>query len=245
MPTHCLELLRNCRQLFSGVDLGLCVPQMRPDCGASNITTIEYNEPRVQDPALALRVRTLDTRKLAEAYAAGLAFDVIVSFSGIEHDGLGRYGDPLNADGDLALARELQMLLKPGGTLLLGIPTHCVEHDGHCFAYNGRVYGPGRLPRLLQGYTVDGWCWAGQACTRGSLQEADRPPNAASWEELWYRGKRPRPWVHQPVLALSVKDSGQELRRSGTRVLSAWPTRACGRQPTWVSRGDASGPQCI
>lgn len=40
------------------------------------------------------------------AYAKGEAsFDAIVSFSGLEHDGLGRYGDPLNPYGDLSAMR--------------------------------------------------------------------------------------------------------------------------------------------
>ena len=40
------------------------------------------------------------------------------------HDGLGRYGDPLNPDGDLSAVREMRALLKPRGWLLLGVPTN-------------------------------------------------------------------------------------------------------------------------
>ena len=41
----------------------------------------------------------------------------------IEHVGLGRYGDPLDYDGDLAAMRELARVVAPGGDLLFVVPT--------------------------------------------------------------------------------------------------------------------------
>jgi SAM-dependent methyltransferase len=40
----------------------------------------------------------------------------------IEHIGLGRYGDPLDASGDLKAVRELVRVLAPGGDLLVVVP---------------------------------------------------------------------------------------------------------------------------
>ena len=40
----------------------------------------------------------------------------------VEHIGLGRYGDPLDPDGDRAAMRELQRVLAPGGSLLFVVP---------------------------------------------------------------------------------------------------------------------------
>jgi len=40
----------------------------------------------------------------------------------VEHVGLGRYGDPLDPDGDLRAINELKRVLAPGGNLLLVVP---------------------------------------------------------------------------------------------------------------------------
>ncbi|MBI1176056.1 DUF268 domain-containing protein [bacterium] len=54
----------------------------------------------------------------------------------VEHVGLGRYGDPLDPEGDLKSMRELQRVISPGGTLLFVVP---VGKPRICF--NGhRIY---------------------------------------------------------------------------------------------------------
>lgn len=40
----------------------------------------------------------------------------------VEHVGLGRYGDPLDPDGDIKAMRELQRVVAPGGQLLFVVP---------------------------------------------------------------------------------------------------------------------------
>lgn len=40
----------------------------------------------------------------------------------IEHVGLGRYGDPIDPDGDLKAIKELKRVLAPGGSLLFVVP---------------------------------------------------------------------------------------------------------------------------
>lgn len=40
----------------------------------------------------------------------------------VEHIGLGRYGDPLDPEGDLKAMRELTRVLAPGGSLLFAVP---------------------------------------------------------------------------------------------------------------------------
>lgn len=40
----------------------------------------------------------------------------------VEHVGLGRYGDPVDPEGDLKAMSELQRVVRPGGTLLFVVP---------------------------------------------------------------------------------------------------------------------------
>lgn len=80
------------------------------------------------------------------------SFDLIISCSTVEHVGLqGRYGvSEGRSDGDLETMSVLRHLLKPGKNLLLTIP---VGKD-RVFAPWHRVYGPQRLPKLLDGWEV-------------------------------------------------------------------------------------------
>ena len=81
-------------------------------------------------------------------------FDVALSISSFDHDGLGRYGDPLAPDGDLhAMHVARTLLLTPTtGKLLLTVP---VGPD--VIAWNlHRRYGKHRLPKLLRGWKVLG-----------------------------------------------------------------------------------------
>lgn len=55
----------------------------------------------------------------------------------VEHVGLGRYGDPIDVDGDLRAMGELSRVLAPGGSLLLVVPVGKprVQFNAH------RIYG--------------------------------------------------------------------------------------------------------
>jgi len=80
-------------------------------------------------------------------------FDLVLNCSAIEHVGVaGRYGVTADlADGDLGAMARMRALMKPGGIMLLTIPA---GRDA-VFAPLHRVYGAERLPRLLQGFTVE------------------------------------------------------------------------------------------
>jgi hypothetical protein len=41
----------------------------------------------------------------------------------VEHVGLGRYGDPIDANGDAQAIKELKCVLWPGGVLYFVVPT--------------------------------------------------------------------------------------------------------------------------
>lgn len=78
-------------------------------------------------------------------------FDLLLSISSVNHDGLGRYGDTLNPNGDLESMKNFQTMLNPNGKLLLAIPVgpDKLYWNAH------RVYGPLRLKMLLKGWKVD------------------------------------------------------------------------------------------
>ena len=59
----------------------------------------------------------------------------------IEHIGLGRYGDPINADGARRAAEELQRLVDEGGTLYLSTP---IGRERVCFNAH-RVFAPATI----------------------------------------------------------------------------------------------------
>lgn len=81
---------------------------------------MEYQEIHSQHHA----IRTLTPKGLAETFLAGNLpeFDFAVSFSSYEHDGLGRYGDPVDPWGDIWDVRRITCFVKPGGLLYLGVP---------------------------------------------------------------------------------------------------------------------------
>ncbi|WP_420422352.1 DUF268 domain-containing protein [Simkania sp.] len=77
-------------------------------------------------------------------------FDVLLSISSFEHDGLGRYGNPLDPNGDLRAMRDCFDMIYSTGKLILAVP---VGQD--CLVWNAhRIYGPKRLSKLLQGWEV-------------------------------------------------------------------------------------------
>ncbi len=63
----------------------------------------------------------------------------------IEHIGLGRYGDPLDPDGSIAAAHELQRVVAPGGQLYLSTP---VGRERTCFNAH-RVFDPGTVVSMF------------------------------------------------------------------------------------------------
>jgi hypothetical protein len=107
-------------------------------------TTIEYNKIVTDDDRLIPMTVT-------EFNQHPRKFDIILSISSIEHDGLGRYGDPVNPNADLEfMSMAKEKLLKEDGAMILAVP---VGRD--CLYWNAnRVYGHLRLPLLLKGWNV-------------------------------------------------------------------------------------------
>lgn len=106
-------------------------------------TTIEYNKIVNLDPRL--EILTVDEYNVEKKQ-----FDAVLSISSFEHDGLGRYGDPIHPDGDLLAMENAKKMLKEGGLLFLAVP---VGQD--CLVWNlHRIYGKIRLKALLKGWRI-------------------------------------------------------------------------------------------
>jgi SAM-dependent methyltransferase len=67
---------------------------------------------------------TFQTGSLLSLPFAADSVESISSLSVVEHVGLGRYGDTLDARGTDRACLELQRVLRPGGALYVAVPTH-------------------------------------------------------------------------------------------------------------------------
>lgn len=118
--------------------------------GAEHITTLEFGHIDSRHPQITTYTPSNFTLSFLEGRLK--PFDFAFTYSSIEHDGLGRYGDLINPVGDLQTMAKLRDLVVPGGVVFLGAPC-CydrLEWNAH------RVYGPARLPLLFAGYRVLG-----------------------------------------------------------------------------------------
>jgi len=108
-----------------------------------NPITIEYNKWTTDHPGLSCITP-------AEYDQNPILFDCGFSISSFEHDGLGRYGDPINPNADLETMKKVKKMIKPNGLLFLAVP---VSSD--LLAWNAhRIYGKIRLPLLLEGWEI-------------------------------------------------------------------------------------------
>ena len=80
--------------------------------GVDRITTLEYASQNNEHP----KINLITPEELRKSILEGDVpqFDGMVTFSSLEHSGLGRYGDPLNPWGDLITMAQAWCLLKPG-----------------------------------------------------------------------------------------------------------------------------------
>ena len=119
------------------------------NAGAKTVTTVEYNVPECNHPI----IKTISYDEFCNSHTK---YDSVFSFSSIEHSGLGRYGDPLNPNGDIETIKHIKSSLVAGGMLFLGIP---VGKDS--LVWNAhRIYGPKRLNVLFGGFDEIEWIGA-------------------------------------------------------------------------------------
>lgn len=86
----------------------------------------------------------------------------------LEHIGLGRYGDPIDAEGDIKAMHELARCVAPGGNLLVVVPTGKtlrIEFNAH------RVYAYDALVSYFPGFTLKQFSYIPERPERGGLIE--------------------------------------------------------------------------
>lgn len=114
------------------------------EAGANEVVTLEYGG----IVSLHSKVKTVipaDFRLLFLNNSLG-EFDAIVTFSSVEHSGLGRYGDMINPWGDMISLARGWCVTKDGGSLTLGV---MYNYDNEYIEFNAhRWYGKIRYPYL-------------------------------------------------------------------------------------------------
>ena len=133
--------------------------------GALHVVTLEYRPIESDHEQVILFQAVISLGKFScqlssyvpyefmKAYLNGSLeeFDAIVSFSSLEHSGLGRYGDSFNPWGDRIAMAQIWCTLKKNGLALIGIPLK----DSDRILFNGsREYGPIMLPHIFANFKV-------------------------------------------------------------------------------------------
>jgi hypothetical protein len=103
---------------------------------AKCVSTLDYITPECN-----YKINTLSMNN----YNKEMKYDVVISFSSLEHDGLGRYGDPINPNGDIDSCIEAYSMLNKEGYFICGIPIGdgCIEGNFH------RIYNKKRIDKLF------------------------------------------------------------------------------------------------
>ncbi|KAL6737979.1 hypothetical protein Aduo_011581 [Ancylostoma duodenale] len=114
--------------------------------GARKVYTVEYQETKIIGTT---KIKYIHPVEFAERWKENLEkFDFAITFSSIEHSGLGRYGDPLDPIGDLREVLKVLCLLKKGGLFFVGFPRgkDAIKYNAH------RYYGRMRLAMIMTGF---------------------------------------------------------------------------------------------
>ena len=114
------------------------------EAGAREVVTLEYGT-IVSKHA---KIKSMVPSEFRQKYLNGTLglFDGIVTFSSVEHSGLGRYGDALNPWGDIITIAKAWCVTRMGGSLTIGLP---YSNGKDILIFNAhRIYGKIRYPYI-------------------------------------------------------------------------------------------------
>jgi len=152
--------------------------------GADPIT-IEY-QARFSDDS------RVDFYTPAQFERTGMITDCALSLSSFEHDGLGRYGDPIDPNGDLKAMQKMKAIVRKDGLMYLSLPTNTRDVVG----WNAnRIYGPIRLPMMLEDWHIVDVFGAPGQCI--SVSDGKILIDPAGWQDYYEKRNLPKPeeWV--------------------------------------------------
>ncbi len=114
----------------------------------SAFVTVEFYDYR---PAL-LNLDNLRSEKadLTSLFFKSGSIESLSCMHTVKHIGLGRYGDPIDPDGDLKAIGELKRVVKPGGSILFVVPVGkpVVIFNAH------RIYDAAAVVKLFDGFSL-------------------------------------------------------------------------------------------
>ena len=114
------------------------------EAGAREVVTLEYGPIISKHP----QVKTLLPADFRKLFLEGKLrmFDAVVTYSSVEHSGLGRFGDGLNPWGDIISIARAWCVTRKGGSLTIGV---AYNHEKDAIQFNAhRIYGKIRYPFL-------------------------------------------------------------------------------------------------
>jgi SAM-dependent methyltransferase len=110
------------------------------------VTFVDLRPLEVDIPGLQVRAGTVVDLPFEDA-----SLESVSCLHVAEHIGLGRYGDPLDPEGTMKAASELERVVRPGGRLYFSVPVGepRTEFNAH------RVHDPEEIPRLFPRLRVE------------------------------------------------------------------------------------------
>jgi SAM-dependent methyltransferase len=183
----------------------------------NRVITVDYN------PPIVCGVPWIKSKNVTTFASEVESYDLLVSFSGIEHSGLGRYGDPINEAGDVEAMEQMHSVLRPGGILLLAIPTATPTHTVSNWH---RMYGADRLALLLEGrFSFLARVWEGK--TFGGWTDVEEDPKL--FPGTGEVKKIAKDWMNQHVLVLQKQKKLSDFSENGKNVIQS--LKCDGAQP--------------
>ena len=140
--------------------------------GARSCVSFRPCAPGKKKPTVSFQHPLLRSQCFPERGAEhkGERFDVVIAMK-TQHFGLGRFGETVDAEGDIGMMHAVKSMLVADGVLLLALPV--IFHD--FLVWNAhRLYGPLRLPRLLSDWVPDSVYGFAQTSLFKSTQDAPK-----------------------------------------------------------------------